>query len=295
MSAAYPPTTLRVALVQAELHWHDPEANFDALRALYGELARKADLVVLPEAFTTGFTMRPAACGRDVGERAEAFLTAEAAHHGVWFCGSTPYYLPEVAGYVNRLLVVGPSGEVQHYDKRHRFTLAGERDAYAAGSAAPVVAIVAGWRILLQVCYDLRFPVFSRNRSDGAGAYDVALYVANWPSPRRAHWTALLRARAIENQCYAVGVNRVGEDGNGLHYAGDSAAFDALGASLIDLGQRRAAQLVELDGRALAQVRARLPFLSDGDGFALAEHGETPARSSDQPPSAARLRGPGLG
>ena len=259
---------LGVILVQADLHWHDPEANFDHLDALLGRVAASADLVVLPEMFPAGFTMTPGAVGRDVGERACAYLSARARASGATFCGSTPHYLPAVDAYVNRMLLVRPDGEVRHYDKRHRFTMAGEHLAYAPGSPRPVIVEVAGWRLLLQVCYDLRFPVYSRNRP-GSEAYDAAVYVANWPSPRRAHWTALLRARAIENQAYALGVNRVGTDGAGLRYAGDSAVFDPLGDAVSVLGHEPAAAAAALSRSRLAEVREGLPFLRDADPFEL--------------------------
>lgn len=263
-----PRATLRVALAQAELAWHDPEANFAALDALTREAAAGADLVVLPETFPTGFAMDPARAGADVGARAHAFLAGCARRSGAWFCGSTPHYLPVAKAYVNRMLVVGPAGQTHHYDKRHRFAMAGEREAYGEGDARPVVVAVRGWRILLQVCYDLRFPVFSRNRA-GDGGYDLAVYVANWPRPRREHWTTLLRARAIENQAYVVGVNRTGTDGNGLAYAGGSVAFDAVGAPLVELGEAPAVRAVDLSAGGLADLRAQLPFLRDADGFAL--------------------------
>ena len=259
---------LRVVLVQADLAWHDPEANFDRLAAALAGEAVRADLVVLPEMFPTGFTMTPGEVGPDVGERARSYLAESARATGATFCGSTPHYLPDAGAYVNRMLLVRPGGEAQHYDKRHRFTMAGEHLAYAPGSPSPVVVEVAGWRLLLQVCYDLRFPVYSRNRP-GPEAYDAAVYVANWPSPRRAHWTALLRARAIENQAYVLGVNRVGVDGQGLHYAGDSAVFDPHGDVLVDLGAEGAAVAATLSRTRLAAVREGLPFLRDADPFEL--------------------------
>lgn len=273
MAAEPPRDTLEVALAQAPLAWQAPGDNFAALRRLVGERASGADLVVLPEMFPTGFTMTPGDLPESTGPRAREFLSAEATRTGAYYLGSTPYHLPERGGYVNRMLLVGPDGSVAHYDKRHRFAMAGERDAYLPGDAHPVVVDVHGWRILLQVCYDLRFPVFSRNRASGAGAYDVAVYVANWPSPRRAHWKALLRARAIENQAYVFGVNRVGSDGNGLDYAGDTRAYGPAGDLDLDLGAATEVGRVSLTRRRLLDVRQQLPFLADADGFALPEAG----------------------
>ena len=265
-----------MTLVQADLAWEDPEANFDHFEGLLAarddaraaEGGPVADLVVLPEMFATGFTMRPARLAPDVGQRAEAWLARQAAARGAWMCASTPYRRPGDGAWANRMLLVSPRGRAVYYDKRHRFAMAGEREAYAPGSERPVVAEVRGWRVLLQVCYDLRFPVFSRNV--GGDAYDAAVYVANWPTPRREHWRALLRARAIENQAYVVGVNRVGTDGAGLGYSGDSLAVGPDGALDLDLaGANDRVATARWDASYLRAYRNKLPFGRDGDSFVL--------------------------
>ena len=255
---------MRVLLVQTELHWQDPEANFAHFESLLRDAGQAFDLCVLPEMFSTGFTMEPKACPPGTGERSREKLCEWSLTFGAAFCGSTLY--PVAGGFANRLFFAADGGVVGHYDKRHLFAMAGEDRVYRAGGVEPVVIERRGWRLLLQVCYDLRFPVTSSNAGD---RYDAAVYVASWPSPRRAHWTALLRARAIENQAVVIGVNRIGSDPNGHAYAGDSAAFDGLGEALVALGDRGGARAVELDLDRLRETRRRLPFLRDAESFVL--------------------------
>jgi len=191
------------------------------------------DLVVLPETFTSGFSNEAIGNAETMDGPTVAWMREQASRLDAAVTGSVQ--LRTEAGVFNRMLFATPDGNLAHYDKRHLFSFAKENERYAAGHDRVGVEW-RGWRILLQVCYDLRFPVFSRNRFDlerpGLPDYDLALYVANWPSARSYPWKALLRARAIENLCYVVGVNRVGTDGNGLHYSGDSAAIDFLGHPL---------------------------------------------------------------
>ena len=261
--------TLRVALCQTDIAWQDVDANLSRLSPKLAALPSACDLVVLPEMFATGFTMEPDALPADTGRRVEAWLRATASELGAAVCGSTPYRLPSDR-WVNRFICAWPSGKTEHYDKRHRFAMAGEREAYAPGSASPVIVTVAGWRLLLQVCYDLRFPVFSRNRDIRAGAYDAVVYVANWPAPRRTHWQVLAKARAIENQAYCVAVNRVGQDPNGNRYLGDSAAYGPQGELVVGcaVGEPDVA-LVSLRADRLEDTRSTLPFLRDADRFVL--------------------------
>lgn len=287
-----PACDLRVSLVQADTVWRDAAAN----RALYGELIAplrgQTDLVVLPETFTSGF-------GNDAIDQAEgmqgasvAWLRAQAERIGAAITGSL--LIAEDGKVYNRLVWAGPGGELACYDKRHLFRMADEHLRYAAGRERIVISW-RGWRVLPQVCYDLRFPVWSRNRlrptplaeaetEAGIGAaigreaaaaetgecdYDLALYVANWPSPRRYAWRTLLRARAIENLACVIGVNRVGSDGNGLSYSGDSAALDALGQPLLELGAQAQVATTCLSAAALRQQRERFPALCDADRFCL--------------------------
>lgn len=261
---------LRVSLVQGETRWHDPAANRDYYGRLMAPLHGTTDLVVLPETFTSGFSNEAIGNAETMDGPTVAWIREQAARLDAAVTGSVQ--LRTEAGVFNRMLFATPDGAVAHYDKRHLFSFAKEHERYAAGRERVVVAW-KGWRILLQVCYDLRFPVFSRNRFDPAQAgqadYDLALYVANWPSARAYPWKTLLRARAIENLCYVVGVNRVGTDGNGLHYSGDSAVVDFLGHPLSEAADEEVVATMLLQAAPLLEHRARFPALLDADGFDL--------------------------
>jgi predicted amidohydrolase len=261
---------LTVALVQGATRWHDAPAN----RAYYGELVRRAapgsDLVVLPETFLSGFSNDTRASAETMEGEGVAWLRALAVEVGATLAGSLA--IREGDTVYNRLLWVRPDGSYEQYDKRHLFRMAGEHTRYGGGRERLVVEL-KGWRILPQVCYDLRFPVWLRNRrlegAEGGMDYDLALFVANWPAPRRGPWRTLLRARAIENLAYVVGVNRVGVDGNDLPYAGDSAAIDPVGEALVELGAQEQVATVRLDPAALLAHRERFPAWMDADDFAL--------------------------
>lgn len=263
------PQPLRVALIQGDTRWHDAAAN----RAYYGELARalagRCDLVVLPETFLTGFTNAAAEQAERTDGESLGWLRALATATGSVIAGSLIVQAGERC--VNRLYWMRPDGSSAHYDKRHLFRMADEHLRYRAGEERLIVEL-KGWRILPQICYDLRFPVWLRNRFDRDAQrfdYDLALFVANWPSPRREAWRTLLKARAIENLAYVVGVNRVGQDGNQLHYAGDSVALDCLGQPLVELGAQAQTVIVTLDPAVLAAHRARFPAWMDADDFEL--------------------------
>ncbi len=252
---------LSVVLLQQELAWQDPPAN----RARFERLLPQAPigaLVVLPEMFATGFTMEPAVCAEAPDGPTVAWLREQAAAHRVAMAGSLA--LADDAGFRNRLLFARADGSLAHYDKRHLFRMAGEHHCYAAGNERRVVAC-DGWRICLQVCYDLRFPVWSRNRGD----YDALLYVANWPARRREHWRALLLARAIENQAWVVAVNRTGVDGKGIDYAGDSLVIDPWGRVVLDAGAQDGVHHAVLGADALAECRAKFPVHLDADAFTI--------------------------
>ncbi|PSL09798.1 putative amidohydrolase [Marinobacterium halophilum] len=259
---------LRISLVQTHLDWQQPDANRERLTALLAPLEGQTDLIVLPEMFTTGFTMSPNEVAEPMQGPTLAWMQAQARLLGAAICGSV---VIEDAGYRNRLLFVTPEGEVEYYDKHHLFRMANEHEYYAAGTRRSIIEY-KGWRILPQVCYDLRFPVWCRNRDD----YDVLLCVANWPSPRRMPWRTLLLARAIENQCYVVGVNRVGEDGKGLEYSGDSLLVDFKGQALLD-GPAREPFIKTglLNGEDLKQFRHNFPVWQDADAFTLSDMDET--------------------
>lgn len=252
---------VKVAAVQCSLHWQDPKANRQQLAGQIAALSGQ-DLIVLPEMFTTGFSMDSAAVAEPAGGESLNWLKQQAALSGAALCGSVA--VTEQGRYYNRLYFVTPEGQYFQYDKKHLFRMAGEHDAYQAGTDRVIVPW-RGLRFCLQICYDLRFPVFSRNRND----YDVLIYVANWPAPRRLAWRTLLAARAIENQCYVIGCNRIGSDGNGVEYSGDSLLLDYLGQSLVDGADRAAVLAAELDGAALQQFKDKFPAYLDADGFEL--------------------------
>ena len=264
---------LRVSLVQGATRWHDPAANREYYGALIAALKGQSDLVVLPETFTSGFSNEAIHQAETMDGQSVGWLREQAARLDAAITGSVQLRVGtgSEARVYNRLLFVTPDGEVRHYDKRHLFRYAREHERYAAGGERMIVEW-RGWRICPLVCYDLRFPVFIRNRYDRAAArfdYDLSIFVANWPSPRRYAWSTLLRARAIENLSYCAGVNRVGVDGNDLAYSGDSVVLDFLGQPLAELAAQEQTITVHLDPTALAAHRERFPAWMDADDFAL--------------------------
>ena len=258
---------LRVSLVQGETRWHDPAANREYYGALVRSLDGAGDLVVLPETFLSGFTNETLGNAETMDGEGLRWLRTLARDVGATVTGSI--VVREGDRCVNRLVWMPSHGEHAIYDKRHLFRMAKEHERYAGGDTRLIVEL-DGWRICPQVCYDLRFPVWLRNRYDRAAGrfdYDLILFVANWPSARRYAWRTLLRARAIENLSYCVGVNRVGIDGNDLHYAGDSVALDFLGMPIVELGAQEQTVTVTLDPASLAAHRERFPAWMDADDF----------------------------
>jgi predicted amidohydrolase len=252
---------LDVTLIQCELAREQPKDNRRQIGATIEDLDHSTDLIVLPEMFTTGFSMNALANAEDPGGTTEQWLLRLAVEQDCAITGSIA--VREGNCVYNRMLFVTPS-EVKHYDKRHLFRMAGEDKRYTAGQKRVVVSW-RDWRINLQVCYDLRFPVFSRNQDD----YDLLVYVANWPAQRRHHWRQLLMARAMENLACVVGVNRIGADAKGFQYSGDSLAIAADGELLLDAQNDNAAASVVLDGAALKHYRERFPCQLDADRFQL--------------------------
>ncbi|MEM1111341.1 MAG: amidohydrolase [Pseudomonadota bacterium] len=252
---------LTLTLIQRELAWEAPGDNREQIGTLIAALAESTDLIVLPEMFTTGFSMNAVRNAEEPGGPTEQWMSALARQHDCAVTGSIAVRVGDEVR--NRMLFVSPQTSAR-YDKRHLFTMAGEHKRYSPGSER-VITTWRGWRILLQVCYDLRFPVFSRSQAD----YDLALYVANWPDTRRHHWRQLLVARAIENQCIVAGVNRIGSDAKGLGYSGDSLLVDADGQLLIDLENKSSAATMTVSGADLLAYRERFPFLPDRDSFQL--------------------------
>jgi omega-amidase len=254
---------LRVTLVQQELAWESPADNRQQFEELLAAEAPATDLILLPEMFTTGFSMNALANAEAPGGETEHWLQDMARRHDCAVAGSIAVRVADAV--FNRLLFATPDS-VWYYDKRHLFRMVGEHKRYAPGLER-VVLSWRGWRIKPEVCYDLRFPVFSRNRDD----YDLLFYVANWPAARAAHWRGLLPARAIENQACVVGVNRIGRDSNGLDYVGDSMAIDARGEILADLSNRAAVETVMFSASELLSYRERFPGHLDADDFTLPE------------------------
>ncbi|TXS92161.1 amidohydrolase [Parahaliea maris] len=253
---------LKVTLVQCELAWEAPADNRRQFSEIIAGCPADSDLVVLPEMFTTGFSMNALANAEPPGGETEQWLLEMSRERDCAITGSIAVQVGDAV--YNRMLFTTPDA-CHFYDKRHLFRMAGEHKRYAAGDER-VVVNWRGWRILLQVCYDLRFPVFSRNTGD----YDLAVYVANWPASRRLHWRSLLQARAIENQACVAGVNRVGSDAKGWEYSGDSLLVDAQGILLADPQNENGTVSAVLDGAALLQYRESFPCQLDADGFELA-------------------------
>ncbi|WP_446050649.1 amidohydrolase [Zobellia laminariae] len=252
---------LNVALVQTSLAWEDPKANRAELDAKLEALTSDIDLIVLPEMFTTGFTMSPQNIEKEEGQRTLAWMQQKAKEKDVAMAGSIVFF--ENDAYTNRLLFVEPDGKTSIYDKRHTFTLAGEDKVYQAGKERLIVNY-KGFKICPMICYDLRFPVWARNTED----YDILIYVANWPEPRITAWDTLLKARAIENMTYCIGVNRIGSDEVGHKYPGHSVVFDGLGKELV-FSAKEEIVTTSLSKKHIHEVRNKLKFLNDRDRFTL--------------------------
>ena len=256
---------LRIALVQTDLHWEDKTANLAMLEEKIWGLRKKVDLIILPEMFPTGFSMEAAKLAEPMNLTVCKWMKQMAAQTKSTITGSA--IISEGGKYYNRLLWINPDGYTEHYDKRHLFRMANEDRIFSPGLKLPVFNL-KGWEICPQVCYDLRFPVWSRNSWDNdVASYDVMFYIASWPASRTSAWDALLPARAIENLSYSIGVNRIGTDGNGIPYLGHSAAYDFMGAKISDLGENDEIQIVTFSAEKLQEFRAKFPAWKDADAF----------------------------
>lgn len=258
---------IRVTTIQTCLHWENADANLAMLEEEISKID-STDIIVLPEMFTTGFSMNAAALAEPMNFKTLLWLRNMAEKKNSLVLGS---YIVKVDNrFYNRLIWMEPSGQLKTYDKRHLFRMGGEEKIYSKGSEI-LVAEWRGWKICPLVCYDLRFPVWSRNRTDAYGnpTYDLLVYVANWPASRIHHWQTLLRARAIENLSYVVGVNRVGTDGKEIEYCGQSVVIDPTGDCLYDAGNLEQNQTTELSSEHLKNWRKKFPAFMDGDDFAL--------------------------
>lgn len=253
---------LRVSFIQSDLHWQDAAAN----RAMFQEKIGKlppSDLILLPEMFTTGFSMNSEELAEEMDGASVRWMKEMAQKQQAVVMGSL--IIKDQGNYYNRLIWMRPDGTFETYDKRHLFRMAGECEAYTPGKDRLIVEL-NGWKICPLVCYDLRFPVFSRNTPL---TYDVLIYIASWPDKRRLAWQTLLKARAIENLAYCIGVNRVGQDANGHLYAGDSAAYNLLGEELAHYEHEEALATVNLTRVHLEETRQKLPWNVDADAFTI--------------------------
>jgi omega-amidase len=257
--------TLRIALVQTHLFWENPEKNRRHLAEAMDTIETSVDIIILPEMFTSGFTMHAEQVAESMDGPSVQWLKSMSKQKNAAITGSL--VISENTHYFNRLIFVEPSGKISTYDKKHTFTLAGEHKVYTAGRKKLIIQY-KGWSLCPMICYDLRFPVWARNVED----YDVLFYVANWPKPRINAWDALLKARAIENMSYCIGVNRIGLDGTGHEYPGHSAVYDVLGYKMDTTEPNEdSIRVVTLDKRPIAKYRQKLGFLSDRDAFNLTE------------------------
>ena len=258
---------LTVALVQTDLYWKDKTANLAMLEEKIWEISEKVDLIILPEMFPTGFSMDASELAEPMNLGICKWMKQMASQTQAVITGSA--IINDGGNFFNRLLWVSPNGEISHYDKRHLFRMAKEDETYSPGLELPIFDL-KGWKICPQVCYDLRFPVFSRNYwKNGEAAYDFLFYVASWPATRTSAWDALLPARAIENLCYVAGVNRVGKDGNEIEYVGHSSSFDFKGEVIAHAAEEEKVVLFTLSAEHLESYRAKFPAWMDADNFTI--------------------------
>jgi omega-amidase len=254
---------LKIVGIQAALVWENPEQNTAFFEKKINTLEEGLDLIVLPEMFTTGFTMRPKKVAEKMDGFAVSWMQKIAKEKQIAICGSLVISAAEK--FYNRFIFVHPTGEIETYDKRHSFTLAGEDSVYTSGTEKIIIEY-KGWRICPLICYDLRFPVWARNTEN----YDLLIYMANWPVARIKAWDTLLKARAIENMSYVIGVNRTGKDGNNYTYSGNSILIDCLGEELSSLKKNEvgivAANFVKSEQD---RIRKKLGFLADKDSFKI--------------------------
>ena len=264
-------STLTITTIQSHLIWEDKAANLRMLEQKIVGIEEKTEIVVLPEMFNTGFSMRPEALAETMDGESVEWMKRVSRKNGIVLTGSI--MIEEEGNYYNRLIWMLPNGQYGHYDKRHLFAF-GEEDKHYSPGNKRLIASVKGWKINLLVCYDLRFPVWARQvpLSFGRGVggeveYEVLIYVANWPERRSHAWKTLLCARAIENQCYVVGVNRVGNDGKNVYHSGNSLVIDPLGQVLYHMADEEDVNTITLQKELLEEVRSKFPFWKDADSF----------------------------
>lgn len=254
---------LTITLIQTELLWEDIAANLAMFDRKINAISEQPDIIILPETFTTGFTMNAEAIAESMNGSAVSWMTQKSSQKNVHIMGSV--ILEEGGKYFNRLIWAKPDGEFLIYDKKHLFRMAGEHKVFSPGNSHLTVE-VNGWKLRTFICYDLRFPIWSRNI---ANEYDVAVYIANWPARRAPHWKLLLAARAVENQSYVIGVNRVGKDGNGFAYSGDSSIIDPLGNILFREADISCTYTTKLNYERIREYRETFAAWQDADGDAV--------------------------
>ena len=260
---------LTISLIQSNLFWEDKARNLEQFSSKFEVLPKETQVVILPEMFSTGFSMKPEQLAETMDGTTVEWMKNMSSKHRKIITGSI--IIEEEGHYFNRLIWMLPNGEYYHYDKRHLFAYGEEDKHYTAGEKKLIVQ-VNGWKICLMVCYDLRFPVWARQKSMGENnepSYDVLVYVVNWPQRRSHPWKTLLQARAIENQSYVIGVNRVGDDGNGIYHSGDSMLVDPIGEVVWTKENDEAIFTYTLQPDELNKVRNHFPFLNDADDFLL--------------------------
>ncbi len=261
--------SLTVSLIQTNLFWEDKKANLAMLQKKIENISEKTEVVILPEMFSTAFSMKPEILAEPMNGMTVEWMKNIAAKKKIIMTGSL--IIEEDGKYFNRLIWMLPNGEYGYYDKRHLFAFADEHSHYTPGTKK-LIASVKGWKINLQICYDLRFPVWARQIPGGADKkYDLLINVANWPERRSRAWKTLLQARAIENQCFVVGVNRVGEDGNKINHSGNSTIIDPLGEIIYEKNKEEDIFTYTLEKEKVNETRQRFPFLNDADSFVISE------------------------
>ena len=258
-------STLTITTIQSDLIWEEKSANLRQLEQKISTIPEKTEIVILPEMFSTGFSMNTAQLAEKMDGETISWMKRVSNENGIVLTGSL---IIEAEGkYFNRLIWMLPNGQYGHYDKRHLFAYGEEDQHYSAGNKR-LIASVKGWKINLLICYDLRFPIWARQQPKAA-EYDVLIYVANWPERRSHAWKTLLCARAIENQSYVIGVNRTGTDGNNIYYSGNSLVIDPLGQVLYHMADEEDVFTITLQKEKLDEVRAKFPFWKDADDFKI--------------------------
>lgn len=276
-------STLTISTIQSNLFWEDKTANLQMLQKKIDSIEEKTEIVILPEMFSTGFSMNAGQLAETMDGETVEWMKMVSNKNGIVLTGSV--MIEEAGKYFNRLIWMLPNGQYGYYNKRHLFAYGEEDQHYSAGNKR-LIASVKGWKINLQVCYDLRFPVWARQQvnripaapdasqkpfdsAKGNAEYDVLIYVANWPERRSHAWKTLLCARAIENQCYVIGVNRVGDDAKNIHYSGNSLVIDPMGQVLYHMADDEDINTITLSKEKLEEVRTKFPFLNDADDFTI--------------------------